>query len=157
MPRPTPPLTPQIERSIVQHITQISGHPFEIRDRQSISGGDINLAYKLSNQPHSHSPHSYFLKINHADRIEMFEAEAEALRQLQSTHTIRVPTPICTGTTDAVSYIVLEFLDLVPIVPSYESGRLFDTGIKVRIIADIYGQMERCVSHWHKDNISKFA
>ena len=123
MPRPTPPLTPQIERSIAQHITQISGHPFEIHDRQPISGGDINLAYKLSDPPHSHSPHSYFLKINHADRLEMFEAEAEALRQLQATHTIRVPTPICTGTTDAVSYIVLEFLDLVPIVPSSESGR----------------------------------
>ena len=123
----TPQLTPEIERSIAQHVTQISGHPFEIHDRQPISGGDINLAYKLSNQipgqPHSQSPHSYFLKINHADRIEMFEAEAEALRQLQATHTIRVPTPICTGTADAASYIVLEFLDLRPIVPSYESGR----------------------------------
>ena len=123
MPRVTLQLTPEIERSIAQHITHISGHPFEIRDRQPISGGDINSAYKLSNQPHSHSLHSYFLKINHADRIEMFEAEAEALRQLQATHTIRVPTPICTGITDAISYIVLEFLDLRPIVPSYESGR----------------------------------
>ena len=111
-------LTPQTKRSIAQHITETLGVPFEIHHSQPISGGDINLAYKLSG-----SPQTYFLKINHADRLTMFEAEAEALRQIDNTHTILVPKPICTGTTDAISYLVLEFLDLGLGIPSREFGR----------------------------------
>ena len=127
MPPFMPQLTPQIKRSIAQRIVIALGVPFEIHHIQPISGGDINSAYKLSGQisdvPHAHPPHTYFLKINHADRIAMFDAEAEALRHLQGTHTIRVPTPICTGTAEAISYLVLEFLDLGPSIPSREFGR----------------------------------
>ena len=120
--KPMPHLTPSIKRSIAQRITIALGIPFEIHHSQPISGGDINSAYKLSGQI-SNVPHAYFIKINHADRLFMFEAESEALRDLSNTHTIRVPTPICTGTAEAISYLVLEFLDLDSSIPSSEFGR----------------------------------
>ncbi len=42
----------------------------------------------------------------------MFEAEAIGLRQMQATRSIRVPAPICYGTSGDTGYIVLEWIDL---------------------------------------------
>ena len=117
-----PYLTPQIERSIAQRLSNTLGVLFEIHHVQPVGGGDTNQAYKFSTQTLGVSK-LYFLKINQADRLSMFEAEADALRHIHSTHTIRVPTPICTGTVNSISYLVLEFLDLGPSIPSHEFGR----------------------------------
>ena len=57
----------------------------------------------------------------------MFEAELDGLNQIANTHTIRVPKPICTGTTEAYSYLVLEYL---PIVTLTEKTR-YELGIKL--------------------------
>jgi fructosamine-3-kinase len=42
----------------------------------------------------------------------MFAAEALGLQQMSATQTITVPQPICWGTADNSSYIVLQWLDL---------------------------------------------
>ena len=42
----------------------------------------------------------------------MFEAEADALRALAATHSVRVPQPVCIGTAAAQAFLVLEYLDL---------------------------------------------
>jgi len=44
----------------------------------------------------------------------MFEAEADGLREIAATDTVRVPHPICTGSDQSQAWIVLEYLPLVP-------------------------------------------
>jgi fructosamine-3-kinase len=92
---------------ISQHIAQVTGQPFAPIEQRSVSGGCINQGYRVSN-----GPASYFVKLNQASQIAMFEAEAEGLRQLGNTQTLRVPQPLCYGIVDSCSYLVLEWLDL---------------------------------------------
>lgn len=54
----------------------------------------------------------WFVKLNQASRLEMFEAESAGLDALARTGTIRVPRPLCTGTADGQSYIVMEYIAL---------------------------------------------
>jgi fructosamine-3-kinase len=52
------------------------------------------------------------VKLNQANQVGMFEAEAQGLKQMAATQTIRVPHPICWGVAGNSSYLVLEWLDL---------------------------------------------
>lgn len=92
---------------IAEQISQTTGKFFQEPQRRPVGGGSVNQAYALTS-----GSQSYFVKINQATRIAMFEAEALGLKQIASTRTIRVPEPICWGTVDGSAYIVLEWLDL---------------------------------------------
>ncbi|MEG4351773.1 fructosamine kinase family protein [Microcoleus sp. LAD1_D5] len=93
--------------TIAAHICETTGETFSIDNRRSVSGGCINQGYYISN-----SSRNYFVKINQASQVAMFEAEALGLQQMGETQTIRVPEPICWGTEGNSAYIVLEWLDL---------------------------------------------
>jgi fructosamine-3-kinase len=92
---------------IAEHISQITGNQFEIKQRRSIGGGCINQGYAVSD-----GDSTYFVKLNQASGIEMFAAEALGLEEMWQTHTIRVPKPICWGTVDNSAYIAMEWLEL---------------------------------------------
>jgi fructosamine-3-kinase len=92
---------------IARTITQATGQEFAIANTNSVSGGCINQGYKISSDKAE-----YFVKLNDASQIEMFVAEAIGLKQMYATETITVPQPICYGTADSSSYIVLQWLDL---------------------------------------------
>ncbi|MBW4472132.1 MAG: fructosamine kinase family protein [Stenomitos rutilans HA7619-LM2] len=92
---------------IAAHISHVTGTPLEVSDRRSVGGGCINQGYRLSD-----GNTTYFVKLNQASKLAMFEAEAAGLQQMQQTHTIRVPTPICYGAEGESAYIVLEWLPL---------------------------------------------
>jgi fructosamine-3-kinase len=92
---------------IAQQITRKTRQPFEGCDRQSVGGGCINQGYRLSD-----GERSYFVKLNQASQVEMFEAEMLGLQQMRSTQTIVLPQPICVGITHSSAYIVLEWLNL---------------------------------------------
>ena len=92
-------------KQIAEHISQVTGNKFLIEQRRSVTGGCINQGYAVSD-----SQHTYFLKINQASNLDMFEAEALGLKQMAATQTITVPLPICTGIAENSSYIVLEWL-----------------------------------------------
>jgi fructosamine-3-kinase len=93
--------------AIANQIRQVTGASFLVQDYRSVGGGSINQAYILIGDRQA-----YFVKLNQPQRLGMFEAETLALRQLEQTATIRVPTPICFGITDQYSYLVLESLNL---------------------------------------------
>jgi fructosamine-3-kinase len=80
---------------------------FTITTQQSIGGGCINQGYRISD-----GSRNFFVKLNRADQLHMFEAEALGLVQMASTNTIRVPQPIGSGVAEASAYLVLEWLDL---------------------------------------------
>lgn len=92
---------------IAAQISQTTGKQFTSSDRRSVGGGCINQGYALSD-----SDRTYFVKLNQASKLAMFEAEAAGLQQLQRTGTIRLPTPICYGVVGESAYLVLEWVQL---------------------------------------------
>jgi fructosamine-3-kinase len=90
---------------IQAQIQQVIGVPFGPCDRRSVAGGSINQTYRLSD-----GQRTYFVKLNRANKAEMFEAEALGLQEMAATKTIRVPTPLCWGVAAENSYIVLEWM-----------------------------------------------
>ena len=88
-------------------ISQAIATNFKCDRRQARSGGCINQCFTIADQNHR-----FFVKLNDANCIEMFTAEAIALKQIAATNTIRVPQPICYGLAGDRAFLVLENLDL---------------------------------------------
>jgi protein-ribulosamine 3-kinase len=74
---------------------------------QPVGGGCINRAFRVR-----YGSRDYFVKINAARHLDMFEAEALGLREILASATLRVPGPVCWGCADDSSYLVLEYLEL---------------------------------------------
>ncbi|WP_299406942.1 fructosamine kinase family protein [Acaryochloris sp. IP29b_bin.148] len=90
---------------IQRNISQVQGREFVVCDRKSVGGGSINQAYQISD-----SQHSYFVKLNQASKVAMFEAEAAGLKEMHASQSIRVPKPLSWGTAAGQSYIILEWI-----------------------------------------------
>jgi len=93
--------------TVAQAISQATGREFKGQDRYAVGGGCINQGAALSD-----GKVTYFVKLNQASLVAMFEAEAAGLSQIAATQTIRVPKPVCWGIANGSAYLVLEWLDL---------------------------------------------
>jgi len=89
-------------------ISAATHRPFEVRGSTPVGGGSISEAYRLEGAGGTR----YFLKLNDAQHLTMFVAEAEGLNAIAATNTIRVPRPIAHGSAGGQSYLVLEHLEL---------------------------------------------
>jgi fructosamine-3-kinase len=72
-----------------------------------VGGGCINAAYVLEA-----GQRRFFVKVNGAKELAMFEAEAEGLTALGASDSIRVPQPLCYGVAGTDAYLVMEYLAL---------------------------------------------
>lgn len=101
----------------VGELLRTTGDPSPIRHARSVGGGCINNAIYLQTDQHA-----YLLKWNPRPLPRMFLVEAEGLKLMQATRTVRVPTVV--GASDATdthpAFIVMEWLE--------GGGRRFDTG-----------------------------
>lgn len=88
-------------------IAASTGADFQIRSSRSMGGGCINQAWSIEGHGQR-----YFVKTNRAELVDMFEAEAMGLKELESAHALRVPHPITTGADKGESFLVLEFVEL---------------------------------------------
>ena len=68
---------------IAATITQATEIPFKIETTNSVGGGCINQGYKISD-----GNRYYFVKLNQPNLLDMFAAEALALKQMYATQTI---------------------------------------------------------------------
>lgn len=93
--------------AVAEAITTATGVSFGAPELRALGGGDINRAFGVSD-----GVRRYFVKANRVERLPMFEAEADALHALAATRSVRVPRPLCSGTTDGESFLVLEYLAL---------------------------------------------
>ena len=97
---------------IAKQISLASGEPFRARHPHTRGGGCISESVVLED-----GARMFFIKINRAERLPMFEAEAAGLHRLAATQTLRVPEPLLCGTagspTHAQAFIVLEYLPIV--------------------------------------------
>jgi len=95
--------------AIARHLSETRAEPFQGIERHAIRGGCINSTWRIEG-----SGQRYFVKLNDPGKLSMFEAEAEGLRELACHGRLRVPTPLCWGSTEQHAYLVLEYLDLLP-------------------------------------------
>jgi len=93
-------------QTISEQIESATGRPFKAASVHRLSGGDINSAFRVQG-----NDKPYFVKLNRADLITMFEAEFAGLQDLAKTHAIRVPAPVVCGKTAEHSFLVLEYLE----------------------------------------------
>ncbi|MFO7594643.1 MAG: fructosamine kinase family protein [Pseudomonadota bacterium] len=123
--------------NIADAIAKASGKRFSVEQQQSVGGGCINSAWRIGDERRS-----YFVKLNNADKLEMFEAEADGLRELAATGAIKVPEPLCTGVAGGQAYIVMEDIDL----GGSGSSACFGWGMAAmhKVTGSRFG--------WHRDN-----
>ncbi len=126
-----------IWREIERAIGDAEGITFRIESRQPLGGGSINEAWGVEG-----GGRRYFVKLNAANRLSMFEAESEGLEAIIATGTVRAPQPIVRGVAGDRAFLVLEYLDL--------TGGGSDACLGEKLAA-----MHRHVNRqfgWHRDN-----
>jgi protein-ribulosamine 3-kinase len=99
-------------------ISRASGTAFQARNTQAIHGGDISQALTLSD-----GARGFFVKVQPAARLDMFEAEAAGLTELARANAVRVPRVVCLGVAAGQAYLVLEHLPLRPHGDAAQLGR----------------------------------
>ena len=106
---------------------------------RSIGGGDISSAWRIDT-----GADPVFVKTGGPDSLEMFEAEAEGLRELDSANAIRVPEFLACGVTDDSAYLAIEWISFGQ--PASDTEQLFGRQLAAlhRHSKDKFG--------WHRDN-----
>ena len=96
-----------ITKEIIQGIIDetIAGQP-EVIGISPVSGGCIHNAQKIIT-----SGGNYFVKLNNASDLNMFETEYSGLKLLAEAGEINVPEPISNGVIDGQAYLLLNFID----------------------------------------------
>lgn len=128
-----------IWRDIGKQVSAASGEPFTCGGGRLLGGGCINSAYLIED-----GARRFFVKVNQAAKLDMFEAEAEGLGEIASARAIRVPLPVCAGLAEDSAFLVLEHVD-------FGRGATGSAETLGRQLAD----MHRAVSShfgWHRDN-----
>jgi len=125
--------------AIVSNIEQATGQSFDLQEIESMHGGDINRVYRLQGLTTS-----YFVKLNKANLLTMFEVEALGLHDLASIHTLRIPEPICSGIAGEDAFLVLEYVALQPL-SSRSQQQLGEQ------LAQLH-QVQQDYFGWHHDN-----
>lgn len=118
-------------------ISAASGTGFHIAASRTAGGGCINQAYAIEG-----GGRRYFVKTNRANQLDMFEAEAQGLAELEAAQALRVPHPVATGESAGEAYLVLEFLELGGRGDAADMGRRL--ALQHRKTADRFG--------WRRDN-----
>ncbi|BAN36221.1 fructosamine/Ketosamine-3-kinase [Sulfuricella denitrificans skB26] len=126
-------------QAIGKAIRVATGEEFAVRKCLAIGGGCINSTYIVED-----GGRCFFIKLNHASGLVMFEAEADGLREIAATGVIRVPNPVCTGVAADSAFLVLEAVDF----SSGSKGRPEDLG---RHLADMH-RVSATQYGWRRDN-----
>lgn len=91
---------------ISEAIALATGRSFVSHDPRPVLGGCINKAHIFFD-----GTQQFFVKTNRNAYAAMFVAEAEGLRELAKAGLIRIPAPICWGSTVDIAYLVLEYIE----------------------------------------------
>lgn len=112
-----PPHTP--DDRLARALKAASGIDFAGARLDPVGGGCINRTLEV----HA-GDRTYFLKLNNAAALPMFEAEVDGLAALAACDAFRVPRPLACGATDDEAFLLLEHLPLRPLA-SADDGRRF--------------------------------
>ncbi len=126
-----------IWQEIEQSLSAALGGGIHLKTPRGVGGGCINQAYRVES---SQGP--FFIKLNNADSLDMFTAEAQGLEELNQAASLRIPRPVCWGAAGHQAFLVLEHLEL----GGSGSAAALGEGLAAlhRITADQFG--------WYRDN-----
>jgi len=124
--------------TLAGRIGAATGVAFGVASRRPVGGGDINQAEMWLGR----DGRRFFVKLNRAECLAMFEAEAEGLDEILDAGAIRAPRPVCSGVDGGRAFLVLEFLAL----DSHGDGA--DLG---RRLAAMHRHTQTRFG-WHRDN-----
>jgi protein-ribulosamine 3-kinase len=97
----------QAWKAVAASIARATGEPFQVDHANPVGGGCINQGFHLQG-----SGREFFVKLNTASALAMFEAEAVGLKEIAATNTVRVPLPICMESDRERAWLVLQYLPL---------------------------------------------
>lgn len=91
-----------IESTLSEHLDT----PFRIESQRALGGGCINDAYRIEG-----NGQSFFMKANSLKYFDAFSSEADALKELAATQTVRVPEVIALFRGESQAYLILEYIE----------------------------------------------
>jgi protein-ribulosamine 3-kinase len=123
--------------TIAADIAAATGVRADLEQHGSVGGGCINQAQRIR-----YGDSGYFVKLNSADQLDMFAAEAEGLEELRRCKDLRIPAPVCRGTDGSSAYLVMENLAL---------GGRGDPASLGEGLASLH-RITQASFGWHRDN-----
>src|SRR5690606_826612 len=93
--------------AITARISEQTGRAFVAQQITPVGGGCINRAYRIQGPDQQ-----FFVKLNQAHYLPMFEAEAAGLEEIRHAAALHAPQPLGSGCGEGHAWLVLEFLDL---------------------------------------------
>jgi len=97
-----------LQNTVNEAVSRHTAKPFRWQSEASLGGGCIHRALRVQGT----DGRSFFIKRNQRSCVGMFQTEAEALRKLAESGTLRVPEPVAVLETPSEAVLVLEFLPL---------------------------------------------
>jgi protein-ribulosamine 3-kinase len=94
---------------VADKLASALGGPVAPHPGRSVHGGCINNSYRWES-----AAGPLFVKLAEAAGLEMFEAEAEGLRELAGAKAVRVPRVLAVGSAAGYAFLALEWIDLAP-------------------------------------------
>jgi fructosamine-3-kinase len=122
---------------IEKHLTDTLDRSIRLTRPDSVGGGCINQTFVVRS-----GDDRFFVKVNDAPGLAMFEAEALGLEDLGQTDALRIPKPYCWGVSENRAYLVMEDLSL--------GGRGDQAALGEGLAAMHRIQAQRF--GWHRDN-----
>lgn len=126
-------------QKVIKQIEIVTGKNLSFVKAEAMHGGDINRAYHLSCEKKS-----YFVKLNSAHLLPMFEVEALGLKELAQTKTLRIPEAVTYGIAGSDAFLVMEFVPL----KSMNSTIQQQLGLQLACLH----QKQQDFFGWHHDN-----
>lgn len=120
-------------------IEERAGVRLRSRPATPVGGGDISAAWRLEGENQA-----LFIKTGPASIFEMFDAEADGLRELATADAVRVPEPVACAIAGDDAFIALEWI---------EFGQR--TAASERSLGERLAVLHRCTAKkfgWHRDN-----
>ena len=100
-------VTMSLVNAIAADIAATTGVQADCEQQGSVGGGCINQAMRVR-----HGETTYFVKLNSANRLDMFAAEALGLQELRRADGLHIPEPVCWGENGESAWLVMENLEL---------------------------------------------
>lgn len=131
-------------------VTAEFGDAADVVDVHAVQGGDVNQAFRIkvesTHEKMGESSTDWFLKLNDANKLEMFAAEFEALQVIQESQCIRVPKPFRYAQQGGYSYLLMEYVD-------FKSGHAASQQLAGQQLAAMHSTLEAGRRFgWHRDN-----
>lgn len=128
-------------QAVVAAISESLAEPVACDRAVPVGGGSINACYRLEG---GGSP--YFVKLNRASGLPMFEAERDGLTELAAAGCVRVPEPVCAGQAGTSAFLVMEYIPFGRPVP--------DSAVRFgRELAALHRQAGEAFGWWRDNTI----